>query len=102
MKTFKTLRRDLEEHPSVGARILDKINPLDKLKDKMDNLKPGKLLDKMKKKLDKINPLSQLNKANTERIKNKIGKLKDKKKNNTEKNKNISKKIDTLKSRIAP
>ena len=81
------------EHPTLASKILKKINPLDKLKDKMDNLRPGKILDKMKKKLDKLNPLSVINKANTERIKKKIDGLRDKKKG-------ISQKIDTLKSRI--
>jgi predicted nucleic acid-binding Zn-ribbon protein len=91
MKTFKEYC--VMEHPTLASKILKKINPLDKLKDKMDNLRPGKILDKMKKKLDKLNPLSVINKANTERIKKKIDGLRDKKKG-------ISQKIDTLKSRI--
>ena len=29
MKTFKELRRELEEHPSIGARIVKAINPME-------------------------------------------------------------------------
>ena len=48
MKTFKGLRRELEEHPKLGKRILKSINPIDKLRGGMDKLKglPGKAKDK--------------------------------------------------------
>jgi len=91
----------MTEHPTLGQKILDKINPLDKIKDKMGKLK-GNALAAMKKKLDKLNPLSAINKANTERIKKKIGKLRDKKRDYSDKNKGISKKIDKLSARIEP
>ena len=91
----------MTEHPTLASKILDKINPLDKIKDKMGKLK-GNALAAMKKKLDKLNPLSAINKANTERIKKKIVKLRDKKRDYSDKNKGISKKIDKLSARIEP
>ena len=87
MKSFKELRGELEEHPNLRTRIVKAINPMDKLRDKMDDLKklPGKAkdaaMDKLKDTMDKVNPLSDLNKMKTLADKEKIKKLqKDKSK----------------------
>ena len=88
MKTFKEY---IKEHPNLKARILKKINPLEIMRDKIDDLKalPGKVadkaIDKLKGALDKTNPLSPLNKMKTLSDQEKINKLrKDKKKLSTQ------------------
>jgi len=45
MKTFKEY---IKEHPNLRTRIIKAINPMDKLRDKMDDLKklPGKVKDR--------------------------------------------------------
>ena len=102
MKSFKKLRRELEEHPNLRTRIVKAINPMDKLRDKMDDLKklPGKAkdaaMDKLKDTMDKVNPLSPLNIGDTKSINKKIDGLRKDKKGNTEKNKKIVTKIKTL------
>ena len=102
MKSFKKLRRELEEHPNLRTRIVKAINPMDKLRDKMDDLKklPGKIkdkaIDKLKDTMDKVNPLSPLNIGDTKSIDKKIQGLQKDKKGNTEKNKKIVTKIKTL------
>jgi hypothetical protein len=99
MKTFKEY---IKEHPNLRARIIAKINPMDALRDKMDDLKklPGKVgdaaIDKLKDQMDKINPLSPLNIGDTKSINKKIQGLRKDKKSNTEKNKKIGVKIKTL------
>ena len=87
MKSFKELRGELEEHPNLRTRIVKAINPMDKLRDKMDDLKklPGKAkdaaMDKLKDTMDKVNPMSPINKMKTLADKEKIKKLqKDKEK----------------------
>ena len=105
MKTFKELRRELEEHPNLRARIIAKINPMDAIRDKMDDLKnlPGKIkdkaMDKLQKTMDKVNPLSPINKKMTQMKQAKITKLKDKKKKLTDKAKGIGARIDSLKAK---
>ena len=100
MKTFKEYC--LTEHPNLRARIIAKINPMDALRDKMDDLKklPGKIkdkaVDKLKDKMDAINPLSAINIGDTKSIEKKIDKLRKDKKSNSEKNKKIGVKIKTL------
>jgi hypothetical protein len=75
MKTFKEY---IKEHPNLRTRIIKAINPMDKLRDKMDDLKklPGKIkdkaVDKLKDKMDAINPLSAINISGTEGINKKI------------------------------
>ena len=102
MKSFKELRGELEEHPNLRTRIVKAINPMEKIRDKIDDLKklPGKVkdkaIDKLKDQLDKINPLSALNIGDTESIQRKIDGLQKDKKGNTEKNKKIVTKIKTL------
>ena len=102
MKSFKKLRRELEEHPNLRTRIVKAINPMDKLRDKMDDLKklPGKVkdkaIDKLKDTMDKVNPMSPLNIGDTKSINKKIDGLRKDKKGNTEKNKKIVTKIKTL------
>ena len=102
MKSFKELRGELEEHPNLRTRIVKAINPMDKLRDKMDDLKklPGKMkdkaIDKLKDTMDKVNPLSPLNIGDTKSINKKIDGLRKDKKGNTEKNKKIVTKIKTL------
>ena len=100
MKTFKEYC--LTEHPNLKARIMKKINPMEIMRDKMDDLKklPGKIkdkaIDKLKDQMDKINPLSPLNIGDTKSINKKIQGLRKDKKSNTEKNKKIGVKIKTL------
>ena len=50
MKTFKEY---IKEHPNLRTRIVKAINPMDKLRDKMDDLKklPGKAKDAAMDKL---------------------------------------------------
>ena len=102
MKTFKEY---IKEHPNLRARIIAKINPMDKLRDKMDDLKklPGKIkdkaIDKLKDTMDKVNPLSPINKKMTQMKQAKITKLKDKKKKLTDKAKGIGDRITSLKDK---
>ena len=99
MKTFKEY---IKEHPNLRTRIIKAINPMDKLRDKLDDLKklPGKIkdraIDKLKDKIDAINPLSAINIGDTESINKKISKLRDKKRDNTDQNKKLGIKIKTL------
>ena len=99
MKTFKEY---IKEHPNLRTRIIKAINPMDKLRDKMDDLKklPGKIkdkaVDKLKDKMDAINPLSVINISGTEGINKKIGKLRDKKKDLSKQSQKIGVKIKTL------
>ena len=105
MKTFKELRRELEEHPNLRARIIAKINPMDKLRDKMDDIKklPGKIkdkaMDKLKDTMDKVNPMSPINKKVTMMRKDKISDLVDKKRDLTDKAKGIGAKITSLRAK---
>ena len=107
MKTFKELRRELEEHPNLRTRIIKAINPMDKLRDKMDDLKklPGKIkdkaVDKLKDTMDKVNPMSPINKKVTMMRKDKISDLVDKKKDLTIKAKGIGTKIKSLRAKTA-
>ena len=99
MKTFKEY---IKEHPNLRTRIMKKINPMEIMRDKIDDLKklPGKIkdkaVDKLKDQMDKINPLSAINIGDTKSIEKKIGKLRKDKKSNSEKNKKIGVKIKTL------
>ena len=103
MKTFKEYC--LTEHPNLRTRIIAKINPMDAIRDKMDDLKnlPGKIkdkaMDKLQKTMDKVNPLSPINKKMTQMKQAKITKLKDKKKKLTDKAKGIGARIDSLKAK---
>ena len=103
MKTFKEY---IKEHPNLRTRIVKAINPMDKLRDKMDDLKklPGKAkdaaMDKLKDTMDKVNPLSPINKKVTDMRKDKIGNLKDKRMGLKTKIKSISTKIDSLKAKV--
>ena len=105
MKTFKEYC--ITEHPNLRARIIAKINPMDAIRDKMDDLKnlPGKIkdkaMDKLQKTMDKVNPLSPINKKMTQMKQAKITKLKDKKKKLTDKAKGIGARIDSLKAKTA-
>jgi len=104
MKTFKEY---IKEHPNLRTRIIKAINPMDKLRDKMDDLKklPGKVkdkaIDKLKDTMDKINPLSPINKKVTDMRKDKISDLVDKKKDLTTKAKGIGVKIKSLRAKTA-
>ena len=105
MKTFKELKKELEEHPNLRTRIVKAINPMDRLRDKMDDLKklPGKVkdaaIDKLKDTMDKVNPMSDINKKVTIARQDKIRKLRDKKKKLRTKIKGISTKITSLKAK---
>jgi hypothetical protein len=104
MKTFKEY---IKEHPNLRTRIIKAINPMDKLRDKMDDLKklPGKVkdkaIDKLKDTMDKVNPLSPINKKVTDMRKDKISDLVDKKKDLTTKAKGIGVKIKSLRAKTA-
>ena len=107
MKTFKELRGELEEHPNLRTRIVKVINPMDKLRDKMDDLRKaggltGIVKDKLKKELDKINPLSPINKMKTLSTKEKIKNLTTKKQDHTSKAKGLGTQIKGLRKKIAP
>ena len=103
MKTFKEYC--ITEHPNLRTRIIKAINPMDKLRDKMDDLKklPGKIkdkaVDKLKDTMDKVNPLSPLNKKVTDMRKDKISDLVDKKRDLTDKAKAIGTKIKSLRAK---
>ena len=105
MKTFNELRKELEEHPTLRKRIVKAINPMDKLRDKMDDLKklPGKIgdraIDKLKDQMDKINPLSPINKKVTMMRKDKIKQLTDKKVKIDAKSKGMGERIKTLRAK---
>ena len=102
MKTFKEY---IKEHPNLRARIIAKINPMDKLRDKMDDLKklPGKIkdkaVDKLKDTMDKVNPMSPINKMKTLADKEKIKKLQKDKEKLTTKAKGIGTKIKSLRAK---
>ena len=105
MKTFKEY---IKEHPNLRARIIAKINPMDALRDKMDDLKklPGamkdKVINKLKDKIDAINPLSPLHAVGNAQINKNISKLRDKKKALTDKAKGIKAKITSLQAKKTP
>lgn len=107
MKTFKELKKELEEHPNLRTRIVKAINPMDRLRDKMDDLKklPGKAKDaamkKLKDTMDKVNPMSPINKKVTMARKDKISDLVTKKKDLTTKAKVIGTKIKSLRAKTA-
>ena len=102
MKTFKEY---IKEHPNLRTRIVKAINPMDKLRDKMDDLKklPGKAkdaaMDKLQKTMDKVNPLSPINKKITDMRKKKIKTLTDKKVKIDAKSKGMGERIKTLRDK---
>jgi len=105
MKTFKEFRRELEEHPSIGKRIMKAINPVEKIRDKIADIKKkggltGIMKDKMQDALDKVNPMSPINKAMTLKRKEKIKKLTAKKSKLSDKSKKISTKIARIRKKI--
>ena len=109
MKRYTDFRDEclILEHPNLKARIIAKINPMDAIRDKMDNLKklPGKLkdkaMDKLKDTMDKVNPLSPINKKITMMRKDKIGNLVDKKQKLQTKVKGLGAKIKSLRAKTA-
>ena len=75
--------KDVQEHNPLAVRnIIKKINPLDKVTDKLAKLRKrgvkGMALDALKKQADKLNPFSALNKARTMAKKKDLRGLKDK------------------------
>ena len=107
MKKFKALRKELEEHPNLRTRIITKINPMDAIRDKMDDLRKaggltGIAKDKLKKELDKVNPMSPMNKMKTLSTKEKIKNLSTKKQDHTSKAKGLGTQIKSLKQTITP
>jgi len=75
--------KDVQEHNPLAVRnIIKKINPLDKVTDKLAKLRKrgvkGVALDALKKQADKLNPFSSLNKARTMAKKKDLRGLKDK------------------------
>tara|TARA_Y100001951_G_scaffold75715_1_gene62748 strand:+ start:76 stop:387 length:312 start_codon:yes stop_codon:yes gene_type:complete len=59
--------KDIQEHnPLAISNIIKKINPIEKLRDKIGKKGlAGKAKEILKKKLDKLNPLSDINKTRT-------------------------------------
>ena len=70
--------KDVQEHnPLSISNIIKKINPLDKLQDKIKKRGlSGSAKDVLKKKIDKLNPLSDINKATTKAKKKNLKKMK--------------------------
>ena len=109
MKRYRDFREEcvILEHPNLKARILDKINPMNAIRDKIADLKalPGKLkdkaVDKLKDKIDDLNPMSPINKKVTMMRKDKISDLVDKKRDLTIKAKGIGTKIKSLRAKTA-
>ena len=100
-----TFKEYLEEHPTIGKRIIKAINPVEKIKDKMDKLKKrggltGIVKTKLKKQLDKVNPLSPLNKMSTNMKKDKIKNLSGKRKKLNIKSKILGTRILALRKDI--
>jgi len=102
MKSFKEY---IKEHPNLRTRIVKAINPMDAIRDKMDDIKklPGKIkdkaMDKLKDTMDKVNPMSPINKKVTMMRKDKISDLVDKKRDLTDKAKGIGAKITSLRAK---
>ena len=66
MKTYSEFKNVQEHNPLAISNIIKKINPLDKVMDKLKKKGlSGMAKDALKKKLDKLNPFSDMNKANT-------------------------------------
>ena len=104
MKTFKEY---MKEHPNLRTRIVKTINPMDKIRDKMDDLRKaggltGIVKDNLKKELDKVNPMSPINKMKTLSTKKKIKNLSTKKQDHTSKAKGLGTQIKSLKQTITP
>ena len=72
--------KDVQEHNPLAVRnIIKKINPIEKLRDKIGKKGiAGKAKELLKKKLDKLNPLSDINKARTMAKKKDLSGMKDK------------------------
>ena len=108
MKKYKEFRDEciILEHPNLKARIIAKINPMDKIRDKIDDLKklPGKIkdtaIDNLQKQLDRVNPMSPINKKITMMRKDKLRNLRDKKGELKDKIKRIDTKIDSIKAKV--
>ena len=104
MKTFKEY---IKEHPNLRTRVVKAINPMEKIRDKMADLKKrggltGIAKTKLKKELDKINPLSPINKMKTKSTKEKIKKLSAKKKGLDTTSAGLGLKIKDLRKQIEP
>jgi hypothetical protein len=79
MRTYSEFK-DVQEHNPLAIRnIVKKINPLDKVTDKLRKKGlSGMAKDALKKKLDKLNPMSDINKAKTMANKKDLRGMKDK------------------------
>ena len=67
MLTYSKFKEFQEHNPLAVKNIIKKINPLDKLQDKLKKKGlSGMAKDVLKKKLDKLNPFSDINKARTQ------------------------------------
>ena len=98
---------ELDEHPNLRQRIMTKINPLEKIKDKMADLKKkggltGVAKEKLKKELDKVNHMSPINKMKTMNTKEQIKKLAATKKDLSTKAKVIGGQIKGLRQTLKP
>ena len=87
--------KDVQEHNPLAVRnIVKKINPIDKLQDKLKKKGiSGMAKDALKKKMDALNPMSDINKKATMSKKKELRKLKGDRKQ-------INKKLDTMSKRI--
>ena len=79
MLTYSNFK-DVQEHNPLAVRnIIKKINPIEKLRDKLGRKGlAGNAKKALQKKLDALNPLSDINKARTMAKKKDLRGLKDK------------------------
>ena len=79
MLTYSKFKDVQELNPLAVRNIIKKINPIEKLRDKIGKKGiAGKAKELLKKKLDKLNPLSDINKARTMAKKKDLSGMKDK------------------------
>ena len=79
MRTYSEFK-DIQEHNPLALRnIIKKINPIEKLRDKLGRKGlAGNAKKALQKKLDALNPFSDINKARTMTKKKDLRGLKDK------------------------
>ena len=104
---MKTFIEYIEEHPNLRTRIVKAINPMEKIRDQMKDLKrkgglTGVAKKKLKTALDKVNPLSPINRMRTMSTKKKIKKLSTKKQDFTNKAKVLNTQIKGLRKTLKP
>jgi len=102
MRTYSEFK-DIQEHNPLALRnIIKKINPLDKLQDKLRRSGgiSGMAKKAMQKKIDALNPMSDINKKRTMSKKKELRKLKGDRKSINKKLKVMSKRINDLEDEV--